>query len=77
MLVLDISQKTGSISGELVSRICEDHFSCLSYPPVRIALPDHAVPTGFSLTKNFYPNAKNIVNSPSPFLATSLKGGAV
>ena len=73
LLVLDISQKTGSISGELVSRICEDHFSCLSHPPVRIASPDHAVPTSFSLTKNFYPNAKNIINEISKIFSIEIK----
>lgn len=61
LLVLDTGSSTGSVSGEIISRISTDCFTSLKQSPRSIALPDFPTPTSFSLTKMFYKGADDIV----------------
>lgn len=60
MLVLDIGAETGSIAGEIIAKVSSelgDNFKCM---PQRICMPDFAVPTSQSLTKDIYPDSFDI-----------------
>jgi len=61
LLVLDTGSAAGSIAGEIISRVSMDCFNSLKQSPRMIALPDFPTPTGFSLTKEFYKVADDIV----------------
>ncbi len=63
ILVLDFASRFGSVAGEIVAEIAEKCFDNLKSPPMRVCLPDHATPTSFGLTKDFYPSANEIVNA--------------
>lgn len=60
-IVCDAGALSCSFSSEIVARITENCFQSLKKAPVRIALPDHPEPTSFSLTKNFYNSANDII----------------
>jgi len=60
LVVLDIGHTSVSISSEIVANVCQYCYGSLLARPERIGLPDHAVPTGFSLTDDFYPSARSI-----------------
>ena len=62
VIVLDTASETGSFSGEVISRISINCFDRLKSPPKRVASPDTPCPTSFGLTKQFYPEAKEIAN---------------
>ena len=61
LLAIDSASITGSISGEIVARVCSDRFVFMKSPPVRVAQPDIPEPTSFGLTKNFHARSKVII----------------
>ncbi|MCU4674732.1 hypothetical protein N7931_03705 [Catenovulum sp. 2E275] len=61
VLVIDAGARTGSISGEIVAQVSEMLFDQLLAAPARMAMPDIPEPTSYSLTKDFYFGAKEIV----------------
>ncbi len=61
LLVLDTGQASGSISAEIIARVCMKCHGKLFKAPLRIALPDFPTPTSFSMTKHFYRGAEDIV----------------
>lgn len=63
LLVLDIGNEFGSIASDIIARVVTERPNLLKAAPQRITMPDHAVPTSFALTKDFYPDATNIVRS--------------
>ena len=63
LLVLDTGMEFCSIASEIITKSCIEIFAYLKVPPQRIAMPDCPVPTGQSLTKNFYPNSIDIVKA--------------
>ncbi|HLB41762.1 MAG TPA: transketolase C-terminal domain-containing protein [Gammaproteobacteria bacterium] len=69
LMVLDTGVTTGSVAGEIIARVCMDHFSMLAQAPVRIALPDNPEPTSFGLTKYYYPCSENIIRSIANMLS--------
>jgi acetoin:2,6-dichlorophenolindophenol oxidoreductase subunit beta len=62
LIVVDSSNKTGSISGEIVSMVVENNFDLLDKHPLRITSPDHAVPTSHFQADEYYQDAKQIAN---------------
>ena len=60
LIVLDIGNSNVSIASEIVSNVSINLFSYLKKPPQILGLPNVPVPTSFNLTKDFYPDAKNI-----------------
>ncbi len=61
LIVIDSGFSFGSIANEIISSIIIKNYKLLKYQPIKIAMPDCPVPTGFSLTKNFYPDYKKII----------------
>ena len=59
--------ETGTISvgfgAEIVSKVVESQFPNLIAAPIRIGLPDVPTPTSHSLSKYYYPRAKDIVTA--------------
>ena len=60
LLVLDTGAETGSIAGEIITRVCKECWDVLKLYPDRIAMPDCPEPTSYELTKHFYPTADTI-----------------
>ena len=63
LLVADTAFKTGSVAGELISQVVEEAFSCLKKAPVRIASPDHPVPTSPFMAAEYYPGPSQIAEA--------------
>ena len=61
LIVIDSGFSFGSIANEIISSLHIRNYKLLKYPPIKISMPDCPVPTGFSLTKNFYPDYKKII----------------
>ncbi len=61
VLVLDPSNKTGSISGEIISEITTVAFDHMIQAPARLAHPDLSEPTSYGLTKDFHITSKQII----------------
>ena len=60
VLVVDSAAMSGSVTGEIIARICESAFKELLAAPQRLAAPDIPTPSTPGLTKNFYPRAGTI-----------------
>ncbi len=63
LLVVDTASKTGSVAGELVSQVAERAFGDLKKAPVRIASPDHPVPTSPFMAAEYYPSPQHIAEA--------------
>jgi pyruvate dehydrogenase E1 component beta subunit len=63
LVVADTAFRTGGIAGELISGIVEREFSALKQAPVRVAMPDHPVPTSPYLANDCYPSALTIADA--------------
>ena len=61
LLALDTGPSTGSIAGEVITRVCTECFDSLKQSPQRLALRDFPTPTSLSLTKVFYNRTEDIV----------------
>ncbi len=62
LIVADTAFRTGSIAGELISQVAEQAFDALKTHPVRIASPDHPVPTSHFMAEHYYPNHQLIAD---------------
>lgn len=60
LLVADTGNKTGGLAGELISQVVERMFGFLKRAPVRIASPDHPVPTSPFMAARYYPGPREI-----------------
>jgi len=63
LLVADSGTATGSIAGEIIARICQDCWSDLRSPPVRLAMPDFPEGASPSLTEHYHVRAEHIASS--------------
>jgi pyruvate dehydrogenase E1 component beta subunit len=61
LLALDSASITGSISGEIIAKVCSEKFDFLKMAPQRIGQPDVPEPTSFGLTRDFHINRKSII----------------
>ena len=68
LLVLDTGAVTGSVASEIIAKVSTEIFPALKTAPKRIALPDIPTPTSFGLTKDFYPGAKDILETVSQMM---------
>ena len=68
VLVLDIGNEDFGAASEIISNISINLFKYLKNAPNKIALPHVPTPTSFWLTKNFYPNFKDIILKISKIL---------
>lgn len=62
LIVADTAFRTGSIAAELISQVAEQAFSVLKAPPVRIASPDHPVPSSPFMAEHYYPCSQTIAD---------------
>jgi acetoin:2,6-dichlorophenolindophenol oxidoreductase subunit beta len=62
LIVADTAFRTGSIAGELISQVTEQAFDALKARPVRVASPDHPVPTSHFMAEHYYPNSQTIAD---------------
>jgi len=60
LLAIDSGFTTGSISGEILSRLVVSNWKDLKCAPQRLAMPDVPEPTSPALTKGFYIRARDI-----------------
>lgn len=63
LLVADTAFKMGSISAELISQVLEQAFSSLKSAPIRVASPDHPVPTSHFMAEKYYPDSMAIADA--------------
>lgn len=63
LIVVDTAFHTGSIAGELISQVVEQAFDALKTHPVRIASPDHPVPTSHFMAERYYPSPQTIADA--------------
>jgi len=61
LIVLDTGSHNISIASEIISGVTDKCWQYLKNKPYKIGMPDHAEPTSFGLTKDFYPNATSIL----------------
>ncbi len=75
IIVFDISHPVASISSEVIAKVTLNCQSNLKSVPDRITKPDVPEPTGYKLTKQYYPSIEQIVNRVlKMFGKKSLKG---
>jgi pyruvate dehydrogenase E1 component beta subunit len=74
LLALDSGFTTGSVAGEIVARVAIENFSILKVAPARLAAPDVPEPTGYSLTKNFYIRANDIIEKVLELVGKEIDG---
>jgi pyruvate dehydrogenase E1 component beta subunit len=60
LVVADTGWLTGGVTAEIVAQVTEQAFHILQQPPVRIASPDHPVPTSHFMADDYYPEAETI-----------------
>jgi pyruvate dehydrogenase E1 component beta subunit len=63
LIVADTAYKTGSIAAELISQVVEGAFKSLKSAPIRVCLPDFPTPTAPSMTEEYYPTPRAIVDA--------------
>jgi pyruvate dehydrogenase E1 component beta subunit len=73
LVAVDSGSITGSISGEIVSKVSSQCFSELKCAPIRLAQPDVPEPTSFGLTTNFHIRASSIVSAVGRVLNKSIQ----
>ena len=63
LLVLDTGQEICSLASEIISQVSINCFNNLKTAPQKLCLPDIPTPTSFALTKYYYKNVPDIINS--------------
>ena len=72
LLVLDTAWTSGSLAGELITRVVGREFGALRKAPVRMASPDHPVPTSHHMAEGYYPGAVQIYEAIVALTAVTL-----
>ena len=60
LLVLDTGNLTGSVSGEIITRVTKNCWRDLKCAPERLAMPDFPEATSAALTENYHTRAEHI-----------------
>jgi len=76
LMVLDTAWASGSVAGELITRVVEKEFRALRKAPIRIASPDHPVPTSHHMAEAYYPDAITIYEAIRVLTAATLSPAA-
>ena len=63
LLAVDIAPGAMSVASEIISEITQCCWHNLKCAPIKLALPNKATPTSFSLTQSFYPTWRDIVKA--------------
>lgn len=72
LLALDTSAISFSVASEIIARSTIDCFSFLKTSPLRLASPDFPVPTSAAMTEQYYPTAREIVQSVSKLMGREI-----
>ena len=72
LLVLDTATLTGSVSGEIITRVTAKNWEDLKRPPSRLAMPDYPEATSPALTENYHTRAEHIVTRVSEMLNANI-----
>lgn len=72
LLALDTAWTSGSVAGELITRVVGREFGTLRKAPVRMASPDYPVPTSHHLAEGYYPDAVQIYEAIMALTAATL-----
>lgn len=72
VVVLETSYEFGSIGNDIIAKISMEYFNKLKAAPKLIALPNIPSPTSYSLSKDYYKDAKNIVEEISMIFDTNI-----
>lgn len=75
LVVADTATHSGSIAGELISRVTEQTFDSLKARPVRMASPDHPAPTSHFMNEHYYPTARTIADAVLELLGRAGESG--
>jgi pyruvate/2-oxoglutarate/acetoin dehydrogenase E1 component len=73
LLVVDTSNATNSVAGEIVARISIKLFSALKMATMRLALPDYPSPSSPALTAGYYQRAEHIIDAVAQLLSRDLR----
>ncbi len=63
LVVTDTGSAFCGVSAEVIASVCEGVFHALKKPPIRIAGPDHPIPTSHHVAHKCYPGAEEIVKA--------------
>ena len=63
LIVIDTCHKSFSTGKEIISNISEENLNYFKVKPILLGTPNTPTPTGFSLTKNYYPSKKIIAQN--------------
>ena len=63
LIVIDTCHKSFSTGKEIISNISEENLNYFKVKPILLGTPNTPTPTGFSLTKNYYPSKKVIAQN--------------
>lgn len=77
LLVLDTGHESGSLAGDVITKVVESCWGSLDTHPVRITIPDIPTPTSFGLTKHFYPDFHSVIRTVLKMTGLSEKPGSV
>lgn len=72
-IVLDTAIEFGSMGSDIVAKLAMKYFNQLKSEPKIIALPNNHSPTSYELTKEYYQDAKNIVDEISKIFNINIK----
>lgn len=77
LVALDIANRAVSVSSEIIAEVSERLHLKLKAAPIRIGLPDHAVPTSPALTADFYPTFVNIIEQVAAMMGIEIPTDAL
>ena len=63
LMIVDTCHKSFSTGKEIIANICENNLNYFKVKPILLGMPNTPTPTGFSLTKNYYPSRKTIAQN--------------
>lgn len=63
VIILDPDWKMCGFASEISARICEEAFSSLKAPPMRLTYPDQMSGTSWALANHYYPVAKDVLSA--------------
>ncbi len=72
IIVLDTASEFGSIGSDIISKVSINKHDILKSAPKIIALPDTHSPTSYSLTKEYYKDAKDIIEEIASIFNTNI-----
>ncbi len=73
LIVIDTCHKSFSTGKEIISNISEENLNYFKVKPILLGTPNTPTPTGFSLTKNYYPSKKVIAQNICKILNKKIK----